>query len=145
MEDSHKEETAQALRDLQRILNTHDSGAHKNQFGVYAQFTHDVQGGESLLNKDIARELIKKGLLTPQVGPQSIRFLQKVSKSWPQLTGWSGAVRRERARHARPVPRAQAPVEPLYQALRDGRAPARAQLKGKQPGRRGSFRGLALR
>ena len=35
-------------------------------------------GGDSLYNRDIAKELIKKGLLTQTIEQNSIRFLEKV-------------------------------------------------------------------
>ena len=69
------------LKNLQRILNKYASvdDTHKNgQFGVYAQFSYDVAGGDSMTNKHIARSLIDKGFLHKDVTPQSIRFLEKV-------------------------------------------------------------------
>ena len=63
MEQERQEETKSMLTDINRILNKYNQpGA--SQLAVYAQFTHDVQGGESLLNKEIAQNLIKRGLLT---------------------------------------------------------------------------------
>lgn len=66
--------------DLNRILKKYNPvGAGAGQFAVYAQYTHDVEGGESRLNKNIASDLIKRGLLTQEMQPSSIRFLEKVS------------------------------------------------------------------
>ncbi len=67
------------FRDLNRILKKYNPEPTSPQFAVYAQFTHDVQGGETRLNRDIASELIKRGLLTQQLEYNSIRFLEKVS------------------------------------------------------------------
>lgn len=78
MEQEKQEETKSILRDMNRILSKYNQpGA--SQLAVYAQFTHDVQGGESLLNKEIAQQLIKQGLLTQTLQQNSIRFLEKVS------------------------------------------------------------------
>lgn len=62
---------------MDRILKKYNTEVDKGQFAVYAQFTHDVQGGESLLNRDIASELIKRGLLQPKLVDTSIRFIEK--------------------------------------------------------------------
>ena len=86
--DEHQSaETKSMLNDMQRVLKKFngDSGIKTpsataaSQFAVYAQFTTDVEGGEARLNKDIASELIKRGMLTQTLQPQSIRFLEKVS------------------------------------------------------------------
>ena len=85
--DEHQSaETKSMLNDMQRVLKKFngDSGISTpsataaSQFAVYAQFTTDVEGGEARLNKDIASELIKRGMLTQTLQPQSIRFLEKV-------------------------------------------------------------------
>ena len=54
---------------------------------MYAQLTHDVQGGEMRSNKELAMELIKRGLLNKRVMPHDIRFLEKVSvQRWAMWT-----------------------------------------------------------
>ena len=55
LEKEKEQETSAMLADMQRILNKYSAnGETAGKFAVYAQFTHDVEGGESLLNKDIA-------------------------------------------------------------------------------------------
>ena len=85
MDEEQQDESKSLLTNLNRILQKYNTpGA--SQFAVYTQFTHDVQGGEMLLNKDIATQLIKRGMLTPTLQPNSIRFLEKVSKIRNQST-----------------------------------------------------------
>ena len=65
--DEHQSaETKSMLNDMQRVLMKYNgsSSTAASQFAVYAQFTTDVEGGEARLNKDIASELIKRGMLT---------------------------------------------------------------------------------
>ena len=62
MEQEQQEETKSMYSNLNRILMKYNQpGA--NQFAVYAQYTHDVGGGESLFNKEIAQQLVQQGLL----------------------------------------------------------------------------------
>mmetsp|Transcript_3496 Transcript_3496/g.4654 ORF Transcript_3496/g.4654 Transcript_3496/m.4654 type:complete len:125 (+) Transcript_3496:219-593(+) len=77
LEPSKSEETKQVLSDMDRILKKFNPEKGPGQFAVYAQFTNDVDGGESRYNRDIASELIKKGLMTPQIDSRSIRFIEK--------------------------------------------------------------------
>ena len=63
LEEDKASETKQVLSDMQRMLTRFSADQKSGQFAVYAQFTHDVEGGETRLNRDIATELIKKGLL----------------------------------------------------------------------------------
>ena len=81
LEDHKAEETSQLLGDIQRCLTKFNPEKGPGQFAAYAQFTSDVQGGETKFtyNKDIATELIKRGLLTPTLTNTSIRFVEKVS------------------------------------------------------------------
>ena len=80
LDDKNADETRAMLTDVQRVLKKFNPGVPAaGQFAVYAQFTHDVEGGESRLNKNIATELIKRGLLTQKLEPCSIRFMEKVS------------------------------------------------------------------
>ena len=81
LEENHREETKQTIADLTRILKKFNPNPERGDLAVYAQFTTDVQGGETLYNKEIAAELIKRGLMTPQLHNNSIRFLEKVSTS----------------------------------------------------------------
>ena len=79
MEQEHEEETKSMFSNLNRILLKYNQPG-QSQLAVYAQYTHDVRGGESLLNKEIAQRLIKQGMLTQNLLPNSIRFLEKVSE-----------------------------------------------------------------
>ena len=66
-EEAKSEETKQTLADLNRILKRFNPESKAGEIAVYAQFTNDVDGGETRYNRDIASELIKNGLMTPQV------------------------------------------------------------------------------
>ena len=59
LEKDKEAETRSALKDMHRILKKFNPVSKPGQFAIYTQFTHDVQGGESKLNRDIATELIK--------------------------------------------------------------------------------------
>ena len=77
MDQDKQEETRTLLSTLNRVLGKYNSpGA--SQFAVYAQYTNDIQGGEMLLNKDIAQQLIKRGMLSQTLESNNIRFLEKV-------------------------------------------------------------------
>ena len=80
LEEEKAVETHSLLTNLNRILQRFNVGPSAGQFAVYAQFTHDVEGGETKLNKDIALELIKRGFLKQTFEPNNnnIRFLEKV-------------------------------------------------------------------
>ena len=65
-EENKSDETKRTIADMNRILkrfNPADKGPP--QFAIYAQFTNDVDGGETRYNRDIAAELIKRGHMTP--------------------------------------------------------------------------------
>ena len=78
LDRDQQDETNSMLSNFNRMLKKFNSAGGQGQLAVYAQFTHDVQGGDSLYNRDIAKELIKRGLLTQTIEPNSIRFLEKV-------------------------------------------------------------------
>ena len=68
MDPSMREQTLKEVKELQRMskkFNTKDENdpVAKPCFGVYGQFTFDVQGGDDLTNKNIAKELMKLNLL----------------------------------------------------------------------------------
>lgn len=78
LEQGRSEETKGMLADMNRVLKKYNPEKGPGQFAIYAQFTNDVDGGESRYNKDIASELIKRGLMTPKLESNSIRFMEKV-------------------------------------------------------------------
>ena len=77
LEKDTEDETNAMLSNCNRILKKFNADGGNGQFAVYAQFSNDIQGGDSLFNRDIASELIKRGLLTQKLEPTSIRFLEK--------------------------------------------------------------------
>ena len=61
LEESQKEETEAQLTDLQRILKKYQGpDEKKKQLAVYGQFSYDVLGGESMTNRELAQNLIKR-------------------------------------------------------------------------------------
>jgi len=73
--DKRKQEESDAqLKELERVAQK-----YSKDLAVYSQFSYDVCGGEQLTNREIAKLLVTKGLLTKELMAGQIRFLEKVS------------------------------------------------------------------
>ena len=73
--DKRKQEESDAqLKELERVAQK-----YSKDLAVYSQFSYDVCGGEQLTNREIAKLLVAKGLLTKELMAGQIRFLEKVS------------------------------------------------------------------
>ncbi len=68
-----KAETSKELARLRALSERYSEG-----FAVYGTFTHDVQGGDDLSNKDIARLLSTWGYMTSENIANNIRFIAKM-------------------------------------------------------------------
>ena len=80
MDSSMREETNREIKELRRVAKKYGGDGETRDFGVYAQFSYDVRGGDDKTNKQIAQELIKMNLITKDsIAGNSIRFLEKVS------------------------------------------------------------------
>ena len=72
--DQRKElESDKQLQDLVRLAKKYSpegpEGKGKGGLAIYGQFTYDVLGGEDMTNKQIAKWLITKKLITPEIQP----------------------------------------------------------------------------
>lgn len=71
-EEKMKAETIKELARLRALSERHSGLA------VYSTFTYDVQGGDDLTSKDIARVLQQWGYLSPENIKGNMRFLAKM-------------------------------------------------------------------
>jgi len=67
---------ADTIKELARLRAL--SERYSDGFAVYGTFTHDVQGGDDLGNKDIARVLSQWGYMSTENITNNIRFVAKM-------------------------------------------------------------------